>query len=493
MSPDSALSRRAFRTVLAGLLMILALAALDQNIVATALPRIVGDLGGLSHLSWVVTAFILTATATTPLYGKLSDMYGRRAMLFLAIAIFLTGSVLSGLAQSLPQLVAFRAIQGLGAGGLMPLAQITFADLVSPRERGRYQGLFVAVFSLSSIAGPLLGGVITDWLSWRWIFYVNLPLGALALALVAAGLPRRADRVRHRVDYAGAALVTLATTAILLTLSWGGTLYVWSSPQILALTVAALVLVAALIVREMLAEEPILPPRLFGNPVFRLSVAVVGLNALALYGALIFMPLFFQLVLGRSATDAGLLISPLMAGVLVSSIAGGRLVSATGRTHPLPAVGMGMAACAMLAMAWLTDRSSRVAGYEACLVVQGLGLGLALPTLTVAIQNAVEPRDLGAATASVGFFRSLGGAVGVALAGAILALDLDSHGLGAAANQAIRQIAALPAAQQAAIVGLYRHAIATSIAAGGALVVLAFAFATLIPDLPLRGNRPGTR
>ncbi len=488
-----AVSRRQFRTVLAGLMLILALAALDQNIVSTALPRIVGDLGGLSHLSWVVTAFILTSTATTPLYGKLSDMYGRRAMFFLAVAIFLGGSALCGLSRSLGALVAFRAVQGVGAGGLLPLVQTAIADLVGPRERGRYQGLFVAVFSVCSVAGPLLGGVITDWLSWRWIFYVNLPVGAVALALIAAGFRRPARRVAHRVDYAGAALLTLATTSVLLTLSWGGSVFPWGSPQMVGLAAGAIVLVLLLVGRERLADEPILPPHLFRNPVFRLSAAVMTLNAVALFGTIIFMPLFFQLVMGESATRAGLLISPLMAGVLVASVLGGQLVSRTGRYKALPVLGMAASAGAFFGIAWLTDSAGGVEGIEACLVALGFGLGLAMPTLTVAIQNAVDPSDLGVATSAAIFFRSLGSAVGVALSGAIVAMRLHAAGLGAVANQAIQHIAGLPVGQRTAIVDAYRHAIGTSLVVGGAVATLAFLMATAIPELPLRSGGPPAR
>ncbi len=493
--PPPSTAHRDFLTVLPGLMLILALAALDQNIVSTALPRIVGDLGGLSHLSWVVTAFVLTSTATTPLYGKLSDMYGRRPLFFLAVAVFLAGSMLCGLSRSLGELVLFRGLQGLGAGGLLPLVQTTVADLVSPRERGRYQGLFVAVFSVCSVAGPLLGGVITDLLSWRWIFYVNLPVGAVAIGLIAAGLRHAPPRVAHRVDYAGAALLTLATTAVLLLLSWGGTEYSWASVPIAGLAAGAALLAVLLVLREGVADEPILPLRLFGNTVFRLAAATMTLNTLALFGTIIFMPLFFQLVMGASATRAGLLVSPLMAVVLVASVLGGRLVSRTGRYKALPVAGLAVSAGALLAMAWLAGTGRGAAGLEACLVMLGLGLGCAMPTLTVAIQNAVEPADLGAATSAAIFFRSLGGAIGVALSGAVLAMRLQAAGLGGIADQGIRRIAALAPAERLAVVGAYRDAIGTSLLVGAGIAALAFVLATRIPELPLRGasDRPRRR
>jgi len=490
-SEEMSRSRREFWTVIAGMMLILALAALDQNIVSTALPRIVGDLGGLSHLSWVVTAFILTSTATTPLYGKLSDMYGRRAMFFLAVTIFLAGSALCGLSQSLGALIAFRAIQGVGAGGLLPLVQTAVADLVGPRERGRYQGLFVAVFSVCSVAGPVLGGVITDWLSWRWIFYVNIPVGTIALALIAAGFRRPARKVAHRVDYAGAALLTLATTAMLLALSWGGTVFPWGSPQVAGLAGGAVVLLVLLVGRERVADEPVLPPHLFGNTVFRLSAAVMTLNAVAMFGTIIFMPLFFQLVMGESATRAGLLISPLMAGVLVASILGGHLVSRTGRYKALPVLGMAASAGAFLGLAWLTENADGVQGIEVCLIALGFGLGLSMPTLTVAIQNAVDPRDLGVATSAAIFFRSLGSAVGVALSGAIVAVHLHGAGLSTVANQAIESIANLPPGDRTAIIDAYRHAIGTSLFVGSVVAAAAFLIATAIPERPLRSGAAG--
>ncbi len=491
--PPGSAARREFLTVLPGLMLILALAALDQNIVSTALPRIVGDLGGLSHLSWVVTAFILTSTATTPLYGKLSDMYGRKALFYLAVALFLAGSALCGLAQSLGGLIAFRAIQGLGAGGLLPLVQTTVGDLVEPRQRGRYQGLFVAVFSVCSVVGPLLGGVITDLLSWRWIFYVNLPVGGVAVGLITAGLRHPSRRLSHRIDYAGATLLTLGTTALLLLLSWSGTAFPWFSAPAGGLAAGVAVLVVVLIGWERTVELPILPLHLFRNTVFRLATLVMALNAVAMFGTLIFMPLFFQLVMGESATRAGLFISPLMAGVLVASILGGQLVSRTGRYKVLPLIGLSASAGAFFVMAWLATKSEGVLGIEACLVVLGLGLGLAMPNLTVAIQNAVDHRDLGAATSAAIFFRSLGSAVGVALSGAIVTGRLKATGLGGVADQSVERIAALAAGERAAVIGTYRDAIGTSLVAGGAIAALAFLAALWIPELPLRNAADRTR
>jgi EmrB/QacA subfamily drug resistance transporter len=283
-------TRREFRVVLGGLMLALTLAALDQNIVATALPRIVSDLGGLAHLSWVVTAFLVASTTTTPLYGKFSDIYGRKPAFMVSIIIFLLGSVLCGLAQGMTQLIVFRAIQGIGAGGLITLAQTTIGDLVSPRDRGRYQGLFAAVFAGCSVAGPLLGGFITDALSWRWIFYVNLPVGAVALILIAVGLRKHRHAGTHRIDYAGALLLIAATCCALLVLSWGGSVYPWTSAPILIIGAAAVLLCAALALVEARAAEPVLPLHLFTNRVFVLGVTVISLSAMALFAAVVFLP-----------------------------------------------------------------------------------------------------------------------------------------------------------------------------------------------------------
>ena len=341
-------------------MLALTLASLDQNIVSTALPRIVSDLGGLMHLSWVVTAFMVASTATTPLYGKLSDIYGRKRMFYLAIGIFLAGSVLCGLAQSMPQLILFRAVQGLGAGGLMTLAQTTIGDLIPPRERGRYQGIFGAVFAACSVAGPLLGGIITDSLSWRWIFYVNLPVGAAALALIAIGLKHPNARSEHRIDYTGAALLSAATVTLLLFLSWGGTAYPWSSPVMLALAVGATVLFGLTTLQEHRAAEPILPPRLFHILGFVVPVVVIGIQAMALFGSLVYLPLFFQLVMGRSPSHAGLLMAPLMAGVILTSVTGGRLVSRTGRYKIFPVIGLLLASASFLAIGISAEKATGV-------------------------------------------------------------------------------------------------------------------------------------
>ena len=483
-------TERELRVVLAGLMLALTLAALDQNIVATALPRIVSDLGGLAHLSWVVTAFLVASTTTTPLYGKFSDIYGRKPAFMVSILVFLAGSMLCGLAQGMTQLIVFRAIQGLGAGGLITLAQTTIGDLVTPRERGRYQGLFAAVFAGCSVAGPLLGGFITDALSWRWIFYVNLPVGALALALIAAGLRKHGRPATHRIDYAGALLLIAATSCTLLVLSWGGSVYPWSSAPVLIVAAAALLLSLALALVEAQAAEPVLPPHLFANRVFLLGVVVIGLSAMALFAAVVFLPLFFQLVMGASPAGAGLMIAPMMAGVICASFLGGRLMSKTGRYKRFPVVGLAAATLAYLGMGWAAAHGTAVGWIETLLVVMGFGIGFVMPNLTTAIQNAVDWRDLGVATSASGFLRSLGGALGVALSGAILTARLRGSSSPAVARaEDLNSIAHLPLAERAAVVGSYAHALSATFFVGAAIGGCAFVLVLFLPERPLRATQ----
>jgi EmrB/QacA subfamily drug resistance transporter len=473
--------------VFAGLMLALVLAALDQNIVSTALPRIVSDLGGLAHLSWVVTAFMVASTMTTPLYGKLSDVFGRKPAFFVSITIFLAGSVLCGLSRTMTELILFRAVQGLGAGGLITLSQTVVGDLVSPRERGRYQGLFAGVFAGCSVAGPLLGGMITDALSWHWIFYVNLPVGAAAMVMIGVGLRHRPNRVVHRIDYLGALLLSVATCCALLALSWGGSSYGWVSPTILGLAGGAIVTVGLLVVNERRAVEPLLPPRLFRSAIFVLSVSVITLAAMGMFAASVFLPLYFQLVQGASPTAAGLMISPMMGGVIVASVGGGRLVSRTGRYRTLVTTGLLAATLSFAALSWTARTGGGVLVSEAILAILGLGIGVSFPNLTTAIQNAVERSDLGAATATAAFFRSLGGAVGVALSGAILTMRLQAllpdgiPGLNVGTH--------VPSAGDAAVVLACRYALSTTFLAGAVIAALACLTVALSPERPLGATR----
>ncbi len=492
---------REVRIVFGGLMLALALASLDQNIVGVALPQIVSELGGLNHLSWVITSFLVTSTATTPLYGKLSDMYGRKPLFIIAIAIFLTGSCLCGLSRSMTELVVFRGIQGMGAGGLMVLAQTTIADLVAPRERGRYQGLFGAVFAFSSIAGPLLGGFITSALSWRWIFYVNVPVGIPALAMIALGFHRPHHKVQHRIDYTAVALLTSATVALLLVLSWGGVQFPWSSPLIIGLAMASVVLIVLLIRTERRSLEPVLSPHIFHNRTVVIASAVMGLAFMGIFGAFVFLPLFFQLVMGMVPARAGLMLAPMTGGLIATSFIGGRLVSRTGKYKIYPVVGLGCASLSFIVVMWAAASNAGIGVIEASLVVLGCGFGLVMPNLVVALQNAVGAREQGAATATAAFFRQLGGTFGVALSGALMTAQLRNlnmeQGTGllkrgrALMEQGIQDIAALPDAQREIVIGAYRHAISTTFLVGAVITSLAFLLVLFLPEHPLRSGRTG--
>ena len=489
---------REIKTVFAGLLLALTLASLDQNIVGVALPQIVSDLGGLSHLSWVVTSFLVTSTATTPIYGKLSDTYGRKPLFIAAILVFLAGSCLCGLSRSMTELVVFRGIQGLGAGGLMVLAMTTIADLVAPRERGRYQGLFGAVFAFSSIAGPLLGGFITDALSWRWIFYINVPIGIVALGLIAFGFRRPHHRVTHRIDYEGALLLTAATITLLLVLSWGGVQYAWSSPLILGLSVATAALSVLLVLQERRTQEPVLSPHIFNNRVVVIASGVMSLTFMGLFGAFVFLPLFFQLVLGFPPATAGLLLAPMTGGVIVTSFIGGRLVSRTGQYKIFTVVGLAAATMAFIAVMWAASTGAGLLVIEVSLIILGSGFGLVMPNLMVAIQNAVSPRELGTATATSTFFRSLGGTFGVAMSGAIMTAQLHDlpaealikagRGTAALAELTMQQIAQLPQAQREVVIALYRHAIGSTFLIGSVITAMAFVLVLFLPEHPLKSD-----
>ena len=406
------------RLVFAGLLLVMFLAALDQTIVATALPTIVGDLGGLNHISWVVTAYLLAQTVVTPLYGKLGDLYGRKIVLQSALVVFLVGSALCGQSHSLDELIAFRALQGLGGGGLMVSAQAAIGDVVPPRERGRYTGLFGAVFGLASVAGPLLGGFLTTNLSWRWIFYVNLPLGVAALFVLAATLPAASERVHHTIDYLGTALLAVGLSAIVLAASLGGTSYAWGSSTIVGLWIAGVVALAAFLVWERHASEPILPPRLLSNRVFAVTSAVGFVVGFALFGAVTYLPLFLQIVKGASPTGSGLQLVPLMGGLLVTSIASGQIITRTGRYKAFPIAGTAVMTLGLYLLSTMDSSSSRGLIFVFMFVL-GLGLGMVMQVLVLAVQNAVEYSDLGVATSGATLFRSIGGSLGTATLGAI--------------------------------------------------------------------------
>jgi EmrB/QacA subfamily drug resistance transporter len=475
MNDQPTLSHRQVLISFSGLLLAMLLASLDQTIVSTALPTIVGDLGGIDQLSWVVTAYLLTATVSTPVWGRVSDLYGRKRLFVAAIVVFLAGSAASGAAQSLGQLIAFRALQGLGAGGLMTLAMAIVGDIVSPRERGRYQGYIQMVFVLASVAGPLLGGLFADHFSWRWVFYVNLPIGAVALAVIATTLDLPVGDRRPRIDYSGAAMLGGAITSVLLVTTWGGREYAWGSPEIVGLAVAAAGLLAGFIVRERRAAEPIMPPRLFGEPVFVVVSAVLFLTTCSFFAAIVFVPLFLQAVTGASPTESGLLLLPLLLAATTSTAVAGRLMTKTGRYKVFPVIGLALMSLGLVLFSRLGADSSRleVGAFEA---VFGAGFGMVSQILMVAIQNSVDRRDLGIATASANLFRALGGAVGAAAFGAILAARL---GVSAASGPPVGPGQVDPEAVARALQTVF--AAAAPVAALGLLVVLA------LKEVPLRG------
>ena len=433
MPPPSArpaFTHRQILIVFSGLMTSLFLAALDQTIVATALPTIVGELGGLDYYAWVVTAYLLSSTVCTPLYGKLSDIHGRRPVFLAAILIFLLGSLLAGLAQGMLQLIAFRGVQGLGAGGMMALTFAVIGDVVSPRQRGRYIGYLAGVWGFASVVGPLIGGFIVDSLSWRWVFLINLPIGAAAVAVTSSVLRLPAPARRHRIDVEGAALLMGGVGCLLLAVVWGGVEYPWGSPVILGLVVGGTALTAGFLAWETRVAEPLLPLRLFRNPIFSVSSALGFLIGFALFGGVVFLPLFLQVVTGVSATASGLLILPLTAGMVAGSVGSGRLTTATGRYKVYPVAGSALTAVGMALLSLMTAETPFWIG-SLQMAVLGLGVGMVMQVSLLAIQNAVDYRDLGVATSSAQFFRSLGGSFGVALFGAImnarLLAELPAH------------------------------------------------------------------
>ena len=488
--------RREILIILPGLLLAIMLAMLDQLVVSTALPRIVGDLGGVTHLSWVVTAYVLASTVTTPLYGKLGDLYGRKRLLMAAIVLFLVGSALSGMSHSMDQLIAFRALQGLGAGGLLVGAIATIGDLVSPRERGQYMGYMMAAMTLAMVAGPLVGGDITDSLSWRWIFYINMPIGGAALLYLAATLHMPRRKIQHKIDYLGAGLLAIATTSIVLLTTWGGTQYAWGSAQILGLGAIAVATTAAFIAVEARATEPILPLHVFRNRNFSLVSAMSFLLGMAMLGGLTFLPLYQQTVQHLSATGSGLMLIPLMLGSTVTALIAGRVTTKTGRYKALPIIGAGIMAVAMYLLTRLgVDTSKLTTGLY--FVVLGVGMGFLMQITTLVAQNSVEQRDIGVASSSRTFFQQIGGSIGVAAFGAIfahrltgvLSTQLPGARLGSGGPQLNPvMLRHLPAAFQHVVFGAITQAVQTVFfwAAPTALVV--FALAWLIKEVPLRGR-----
>ena len=489
--------RRDVMIVLPGLLLALILAMLDQLVVSTALPRIVGDLGGLNHLSWVVTAYVLASTITTPLYGKLGDMYGRKRLLIAAIVIFLAGSALSGLSHSMDQLIAFRALQGLGAGGLMVGALATIGDLVSPRERGQYMGYMMAAMMIAMIAGPLVGGYITDSLSWRWIFYINMPIGAVALAYLIATLHLPRHKIEHAIDYLGAAALAVGATAIVLVTTWGGTQYAWGSPEIISLVGVGILAVAAFIWVENRVAEPILPIHVFKNRNFTLASGMSFLLGLSMFGAMTFLPLYQQTVQHASPTVSGLLLIPMMLGSTVTSLIAGRITVQTGRYKALPIIGGAVMTVAMLLLSTVGASTSRwtTMGF---FVVLGVGMGFLMQVTTLIAQNSVDPRDMGVASSSRAFFQQIGGSIGVSIFGVLftraliseLRVQLPGAPIKPSSFQQLSPITVqhLPEQMQHAVFAAISHGVDTVFTWAAPASVIVFGLAWLIKEIPLRGR-----
>jgi EmrB/QacA subfamily drug resistance transporter len=488
---------RRILVILFSLMLGMFLASLDQTIVSTALPTIAGDLHGLNHLPWVVTAYLITSTISLPLWGKFGDLFGRKKFFQIAILVFLAGSMLAGLSHTMVQLIAFRAIQGMGAGGLMVGSQAIIGDVIPPRQRGRYMGYFGAVFGLSSVLGPLAGGWFTQHASWRWIFYVNVPVGVVALAAIAAVLHIPVKHVPHRIDWWGTALLSAGVVGLILILTWGGQQYAWGSSTIVAMGAGSLVALALFCLVELRVAEPIIPMSLFRNRTFSVASSVGFVIGFTMFGAIVYLPLYLQIVLGSSPTKSGLQLLPMVAGMLTTFIVSGRLVTRTGRYKIFPILGSAVLAVGLVMFSHLGPETSFTT-VALDMVVVGLGLGLVMQVLVVAVQNSVPHAQLGTATATATFFRTIGGAFGVAVLGAVFNNRLLAHlrasasvaqlkmlqGGNLAANPA--QIRNLPPVEHTLVINAFSHTLQSVFVFAAPFAVVAFALSWLMKEIPLR-------
>jgi EmrB/QacA subfamily drug resistance transporter len=500
VTPDSNgyLSHKQILVVMGGLMVGMFLSALDQSIVGTALPRITSDLGGLDKLSWVVTAYMLAATASTPLWGKISDLYGRKLLFQIAILTFLVGSFLSGWSHNIEELIGFRAIQGLGGGGLMALAMATIGDVIPPRERGRYQGYFAAVFGTSSVLGPVLGGWFADGPGWQWIFFMNIPIGLVALVITSAALKMPHVRRNHRIDYLGAAVVVASVSSILLYTAWAGPDRGWTSGIGLALLAAGILLAVAFVLVERRAAEPIIPMRLFGNSIFSISNVFGFLIGIAMFGSMIFIPVYLQVVDGMSPTKSGLAMVPMVLGIFSTSITAGQLMTRNGRYKIYPILGAAVVIGALVMLSRLTaDSPYWFAALS--MYVMGAGLGFTMQVLITVVQNSVDRRDMGVATSSVAFFRQMGGSFGTALFGAVLTSRLSVHiadamqslpgrevppNVGQVANN-VQAIHAVPEPVHSLLTGAFSQSLHDVFLSAVPLVAVALVVALFLKEVPL--------
>ena len=492
VDPQVADSRRHLRLILGALMLTMLLAALDQTIVSTALPTITSDLGGLNELSWVVTAYLLASTASTPIWGKVSDLHGRKLMLQSAVVVFVIGSALAGASQNMGELIATRAIQGVGGGGLMVLVMAVIADLIPPRERGRYAGLFGAVFGISSVVGPLLGGYFTEHLSWRWIFYINVPLGIASFLILGAVLHLPVLHQKRPIDWLGSALLVAGVTMLLLVTVWGGHQYDWASPQIIGLALAGVVTIAVFVWHELRVEEPIVPMTLFSNKVFRVSSVIGFIVGFAMFGSIVYLSIYFQVVRGATPTEAGLQLLPLMVGVLLTSILSGQLITRMGRYKIFPIIGTALATAGLFMLSKLGVDAPY--GFAAlAMFILGAGMGNVMQVLILAVQNTIAPQQMGAATSGSTFFRSIGGSFGTAFFGAVwtarLATELSGifpGGTQGDVTSSITSIHALPPLVQEQVLGAFARAMDTTFLVAVPIMALAFVMSLVLPEVRLR-------